>query len=238
MHKIISVFRFNRKAAAVALTVVMFAALAVSAPFIASAAVSADAPTVVVDAGHGGADGGVTGIKTGVKESDLNLIVSKIVGEYLESAGFNVVYTRRNKGGLYGASSSNKKREDMHKRGEIIGRAAPAAVLSIHMNTYSSPSRRGAQVFFSAASESGRAFAEILQERLNRAFNLPDTGREYAALKAEKYILECTSAPVAIVECGFLSSPLDEANLMRADYRAEMAYEIFAATAAFLSGGV
>lgn len=87
-------------AAAIAFIVV---ALAFSAPFIASSFRQATLVTVVIDPGHGGIDGGVSGVKTGVKESALNLALSKIVGEYLESAGFNVIYTRRNDDGLYSA---------------------------------------------------------------------------------------------------------------------------------------
>lgn len=219
-------------AAAIAFIVV---ALAFSAPFIASSFRQATLVTVVIDPGHGGIDGGVSGVKTGVKESELNLALSKIVGEYLESAGFNVIYTRRNDDGLYSAFDKNKKRADMEARARIINRALPAAVVSIHMNTYSSASRRGAQVFFDASSEGGRLLAETVQDNLNREFNLPDTGREYAALKAEKYILQCTSAPAVIIECGFLSNPVDEANLCSPEYRAELAYSIFTAIAAFVS---
>ena len=195
------------------------------------------AVTVVIDAGHGGADGGVTGVNTGVKESDLNLAVSKLVGEYFESGGFRVVYTRSNKGGLYRETDGNKKRADMQRRAEIIRDASPAAVISIHMNTFSASSRRGAQVFFDGASEEGRAFAEIMQEELNRTFNVPDAGRKFAPLTAEKYILQQSAAPAVIVECGFLSNPVDEANLLDPDYRAEFAYSVFRAAAAFLSGG-
>lgn len=210
---------------------------AVCVPAVTVFAVRADLPTVVIDAGHGGIDGGVTGVNTAVKESDLNLVMSKLVGEYFESGGFRVVYTRKNSKGLYRDTDSNKKRADMERRAEIIRDASPVAVISIHMNTYSASSRRGAQVFFDASSEAGKSLADTVQEELNRRFNVSDAGREFAALAADKYILRQTSAPSIIVECGFLSNPVDEANLLRSDYRAEFAYYVFRAVAAFLSGG-
>lgn len=77
-------------------------------PAVTVLAENISAVTVVIDAGHGGADGGVTGVNTGVKESDLNLAVSKLVGEYFESGGFRVVYTRSNKGGLYRETDGDK----------------------------------------------------------------------------------------------------------------------------------
>lgn len=206
------------------------------APFAAAAFRRSSRVTIVLDAGHGGMDGGVVGTRTGVKESDLNLKLSKIVGEYLVAAGFNVVYTRTNSHGLYTDILTNaKKRDDMHKRGSIINRADPAAVVSIHMNFYTSPARRGAQVFFNGKNEKSREFGQIMQELLNGDINRPANGRDYAALSAEKYILECSPAPVIIVECGFLSNPIDEANLIDPDYQIRIGYTIFQGIAVFCS---
>ena len=214
---------------------VLAAAILFSAPFALVAAVTAaETVTVVIDAGHGGADGGVTGATTGVKESDLNLEMAKVLGEYLESAGFRVVYTRKNKDDLCGGGGFDK-RKDMYKRAEIIKRSAPAAVVSLHMNSFPSSSRRGAQVFFERSSEEGAAFASVVQDRLNEALNVPDAGRKFAALSAEKFLLEQSPAPAIIVECGFLSNPSDEKNLTSPSYRAKFAYEIFKGIAAYLS---
>lgn len=229
----------HKKLTPIVLAVVILVSIALAAAVGTPLAVSANKRggrmTVVIDAGHGGIDGGVSGTKTGVKESELNLEMSKIVGEYFQSSGYNVVYTRKNDKGLYSASASNKKRDDMEKRAQIINKSSASIVISIHMNKYSSPSRRGAQVFFDKASESSREFADIVQDMLNRDFNVPDTGREYSALSAEKYILECTKIPVIIIECGFLSNPIDESNLTDPKYQAEFCYSIFKAASAYLT---
>lgn len=207
----------------------------VSSPFaIAAAVTAAEAETVVIDAGHGGADGGVTGATTGARESDLNLEMARVLGDYLESAGFRVVYTRKNNDDLCGGGAFDK-RKDMYKRAEIVTRADPVAVISLHMNSFPSSSRRGAQVFFERSSEEGAALASAVQDRLNAAFNLPDVGREFSALSAEKFLLEQSPAPAVIVECGFLSNPADESNLTSPLYRADFAYEIFRGIVAFLA---
>lgn len=215
----------------------VFIALALSSPLIAIYAGGKDYRGVVaVDAGHGGADGGVIGKRTGVKESELNLKVAKLLGEYLISNGYKVVYTRQNDTmHTHPKVRDNKKRADMFKRGDIINAAKPDAVISVHMNFYSSPSRRGAQVFFDRKSERGRAFADIMQSALNADINRSNGGREYSALSAEKYLLSCSPYPSIIVECGFLSNPFDEANLIDPDYQATLAYTLFKGVTEFLN---
>lgn len=191
-----------------------------------------DAMTVVIDAGHGGIDGGVVG-STGVKESDLNLEISKRVKRCFEDAGFRVVMTRQTSGGLYGVATTGFKKRDMRKRKEIIEKAKPNAVISVHLNRFSQTTRRGAQVFFKDSDEQSRAFALALQKSFN---GMEEAVRECQALKGDYYILNCTPYPSAIVECGFLSSPEDEKLLMDADYQEKLAYAVFKGTVDYLSG--
>lgn len=173
---------------------------------------------VVIDAGHGGLDGGVSS-KNGVKESDLVLVLARLVGERLEGAGVKVVYTRKNKGALVGGKFIKKR--DMEKRLAIIKRANPSLVVSIHLNSYKDKSRRGMQVFFGV--EQSKGVAEHLQEQLNNHFNEPDVGRRFSALQGDKYILNESPCPALIVECGFLSNPIDEQNLLSDIYRNQLA---------------
>lgn len=181
-------------------------------------------PTIVIDPGHGGQDGGVTGTNTGVKESDINIKVSLLLKSYLEADGFNVVMTRSDEGST--ADGTFNKLEDMRCRKETIISANPALVISIHCNKYPSSSlRRGAQVFFNENSPSGIKFANILQSVVND-LNNEHVGRTFSALRGDYYILNCSSAPSAIVECGFLSNPDDEKLLLSDDYIENLAQKL------------
>lgn len=205
---------------------VLLVAYCASAPFIINAINNekAHASAVVIDAGHGGIDSGVSGVKTGVEEKVVNLKIAFYLGEILKARGYIVIYTRRNDAmHEFDGVKNNKKRADMFKRGEIINEAKPFAVVSIHQNFYSAPTRRGAQVFFNKKCEDGARFASVLQSALNAKINLADGGREYAPLCAQKYLLECSPYPSVIVECGFLSNFADEKNLVMPEYQYRMA---------------
>lgn len=178
--------------------------------------------TVVVDAGHGGMDSGVSS-GSGVKESDIVLLIAKALGEYLEGGGFKVVYTRKNQSALVGGRFV--KKTDMQRRAEIIKKAKPSLVISLHLNSFSDKSRKGIQVFF--GDESSRDFAHIAQDNLNKKFNVPDAGRNFSVLKADKYILNESPCPAVIIECGFLSNPDDEKNLIDDIYRHRLAECIY-----------
>lgn len=181
-----------------------------------SKAGSAHAVTVVLDPGHGGADGGVTGTNSGVKESDINLKVSLIVKNKLESDGFNVVLTRSDEYGACGKDFG--KSRDMSARKQIINSSNADLVVSIHCNKYpSSALRRGAQTFYNPYDPRGIMLAKTLQSTLND-LNKEHVGRDFASLKGDYYILNCSDIPSAIVECGFLSNPEDERLLLSAEY--------------------
>jgi len=186
---------------------------------------------VVVDAGHGGVDGGTTGIATGVRESDLNLMIAQELRAYFEGGGLTVVMTRLDEGGLYGTATPGYKRRDMQMRARIIDESTPDLVVSIHLNKYSSSSRSGAQVFFKQSDEYGKRAAALMQGFLNTGVNT----RNYSALKGDYYILNCSSYPSVIVEGGFLSNPDDEAKLLTESYRKSLAYYIYCGAIAFLA---
>jgi len=180
--------------------------------------------TVVVDAGHGGIDGGVVGGSSGVKESEINLAIAKSLKHFLERNGYDVVMTRENSDGLYGLTSKNKKLRDMEARRDIIKEAKPDLVISVHQNYYPLSSVRGAQVFYSADSEISKQIADSMQGTLNTAL-----GNERVAKTGDYYIVNCTDFPSVIVECGFLSNPEEEKLLVTAAYQEKVAYSVFSA---------
>lgn len=188
--------------------------------------------TVVLDAGHGGIDGGVVGVNTRVKESVLNLAVVKKLETLFLGAGIDPVLTRSSEAGLYGSATNGFKRRDMLARKKVIEHADADIVISVHMNKYGSASRRGAQVFFRADCTQGISLANKIQNTLNQ---MDEATRGYTALKGDYYILNCTDIPSVIVECGFLSNAEDEALLVTDVYQEKLAYAIFKGAIEYLS---
>ena len=187
--------------------------------------------TVCIDAGHGGIDGGVEGVTSHVKESDLNLDIAKKLEKNLSASGINVVMTRKGLGGLYGLATKGFKKRDMQKRKEIINSCGASLLISIHLNKCPYPYRRGAQVFYRSGNEAGKKFAFLLQERFNL---LPSSERDFSALPGDYYILNCTDIAAVICECGFLSNTEDEKLLLKEEYREQIAYLIYECSLSFL----
>ena len=180
--------------------------------------------TVVIDAGHGGIDAGVRGIKTSVKESEINLSISKYLRGYFSDAGFKTVMTRTGNGGLYGTSTKGFKMRDMKKRKEIITDCNADMVISVHQNFCPIASKRGAHAFFDKDSECGKALAQAVQDSINEMEDCVETN---TPLAGDYYMLKCTQNPSIIVECGFLSNPDDETLLCDTEFQKKIAYAIF-----------
>ncbi|MBR2337666.1 MAG: N-acetylmuramoyl-L-alanine amidase [Clostridia bacterium] len=187
--------------------------------------------TVVVDAGHGGIDGGAEGNQTSVKESDLNLEIARLLKAKLEGAGITVVMTRNSYGGLYGTTTKGFKKRDLEKRVKIINSAKADVMVSIHLNHFSSPGRRGATVFFAEGSSRGEDLAKCIQKHFN---TLSSQTREFSANKGDYYLLNEAICPSAICECGFLSNQEDERLLLTKEYKDEVAQKIFYGIIEFL----
>ena len=210
-----------------AVSTVFFTAVAMCLKALNEQAVSAfsSGMRIVVDAGHGGMDGGVSGRVTGVKESDLNLAISLLLKEELTDMGFEVTLTRRTEAGLYDTTARGFKKRDMQRRKEIIEEAHPDLILSIHQNLYPTKSTRGGQVFYSKKEEGAKRLAEGIQGKLNALYAEEGVkGRKIAP--AEYFMLQCYPCPSVIVECGFLSNTQDEALLCSAVWKKRLAQEI------------
>ena len=189
-----------------------------------AAASPSDRFTVVIDAGHGGIDGGVSGITTGVKESELNLDIARKLKTKFDKSGAKTVMTRKTEAGLYGIYSKGFKRRDMLKRKQITLNAKADVFVSIHLNYYSSPLRRGAQVFYKIDEEKSKSLADIVQAELNGG---KESERDYTALAGDYYVLNEADCAAILCECGFLSNAEDEKLLLTDEYRAEIAEKIF-----------
>lgn len=187
--------------------------------------------TIVIDAGHGGADPGSIGYKTKVKESDLNLKLSRKLQKKLENSGINVVMTRTTDDSLAeGEGGKAFKKEDMELRKEIIKKVRPNMVISLHQNSYTNHKFRGAQVFYDKTSEISKQIAQSIQEEFLK--NLDHSNKSISP--GDYFMLKCTSAPSVIVECGFLSNEEEEKLLIDEAYQEKIVNSIYMGIIKFL----
>ena len=153
---------------ATALTVafVWAVTLCVQALFSPQAVFSAadETQAIAIDAGHGGMDGGVCGVKTGVKESDLNLEIALILKEQLQELGFKVLLTRKTKDGLYDTTKKGFKRRDMQKRKEILQQENPSMIISLHQ-IFTLRNRRAVRKCFILRKMSRVKFLRLLYKK-------------------------------------------------------------------------
>lgn len=176
--------------------------------------------TIVIDAGHGGVDGGAVGKIT--NERDINLEYAKTLKNICENLGMRVVMTRTDENGLYSPFAANKKRSDMEKRKEIIDSSGADLVVSVHMNAFSSHSSRGAQVFYGLENERGQKLAQKVQTSLHENISYAKA----LAKQGDFYILNCTSLPGMLIEFGFLSNLDEEKLLVSEPYRNAMCQSV------------
>lgn len=175
---------------------------------------------VAIDPGHGGFDPGKVGV-TGVLEKDINLAISFKVRKKLEKKGVQVIMTRTTDDAICSPEEKNKKMADMRNRVEIINASNAAIAVSIHQNSFTDSSSKGAQVFYYTGSKEGEALAKILQTNLRE--KIGDNNRRLEKANSDYYVLRKVSCPVVIVECGFLSNTEEEALLGEEDYQEKVA---------------
>lgn len=177
---------------------------------------------IVVDAGHGLPDGGAVGMM-GTIESELNIKIAKYLEKELITKGFTVIMTRTDESTIAneGKSISERKKDDMHKRLEIINSCDADMLISIHMNKFTDSKYRGAQVIYSGNFPESQTLAGAIQKRLHL---LPDNESKRTEAKAPKgiFLLKNANIPAVIVECGFLSN-FDEEKLLNTEkYQKEL----------------
>jgi N-acetylmuramoyl-L-alanine amidase len=182
----------------------------------------------ILDAGHGGADGGAVG-PDGTYESTLNLNICQKLDAVLGLFGYSTVLTRNSEEIDYPDSADTihkKKVYDQNSRIELINSVENGILISIHLNKYPSAQPHGAQALYSKATCS-RELAECMQSLFIET--LQDGNRRAAAqIPSDVYLMKKVSCPAVLVECGFMSNP-DEFALLKTDsYRTKLAVLIAA----------
>lgn len=193
---------------------------------------------LILDAGHGGEDGGAVSV-SGVAESGLNLSIVLKLDALAGLYGVPVVLTRTEDVSLADDTAvtlQERKRSDIYNRVALANETPNACLLSIYQNHYTSSAVSGAQVFY-RNTEEGKFWAMLTQAALRAAID-PENDRVAAQIPDSVYLLNHVTCPAILVECGFLSNPGEDALLQSDGYQSSLAATIFSAYLQYFIGEV
>lgn len=185
-------------------------------------------PTIVLDPGHGGEDGGASG-KNGIQEKDINLAVSLNLKQMLKVSGFPVVMTRDSDISICDKNLGTireRKVSDIHNRLKIVESRKDCILISIHQNHFSDSQYYGSQIFYSKNNEQSKMLAESIQTKIVSLMQ-PENKRQVKPGGNTIYLLWNTKVPAVIVECGFLSNETEANKLKDPLYQKQMAFSIY-----------
>lgn len=178
--------------------------------------------TIVIDAGHGGRDGGSVGIN-GTVEKEINLEYAICLKNKLVENGYRVVMTRTSDEGLYSPLAKNKKQSDMNARMKIIKQANPNLVISIHMNSFPSQSAQGANTFYRKDDEASNRCADLIQKSISTYCN----AKNIKGKEGDYFLVNCSYYTAVLIECGFISNEREESLLNTEEYKHRFTDAVF-----------
>jgi len=192
--------------------------------------------TVIIDAGHGGEDGGAVG-DNGVLEKDISLSIALMLGEQLKEKGIDVVYTRTEDKMLYLPDENVKglrKLSDLKQRCLVAKENPDALFVSIHVNSFGQEKYSGTEVYYSEESDESLILAERIRAAVVREAQ-PDNRR---TLKkgGEIYLLEHVDNPAVLIECGFISNPEECRKLSQKEYQKLLSFSIACGIIEYVKG--
>ena len=183
---------------------------------------------IVLDAGHGGEDGGAVS-SSGVVESDINLQFTQKLKYILSLNGYEIVMTREDNSDLADKSIdtiSGRKKSDMHRRLDIYNSDIRNVAISIHQNIFPADSCKGTQVFYSTQVMSGKILADNITDTVKKYLQ-PENQRLSKPTSGSIFLLDNAKIPAVIVECGFLSNSEEVKLLCDRDYQRKFSYCVF-----------
>ncbi len=192
--------------------------------------------TVIIDAGHGGPDGG-TSSQDGTLEKEINLQIAQKVNEFLNAMGVNTVMTRTEDISIHDSSATSireKKISDIRNRLSLMNSTTDSVFVSIHQNHFSEEKYRGTQVFYSKNHPHSQILADSI--RLSVISSLqPENSREIKPSGSDIYLLYHAQIPAVMVECGFLSNYEEAKNLKNEEYQCKLSLMIALGIVDFLN---
>lgn len=185
---------------------------------------SSGAETLVIDAGHGGFDGGAVGAG-GVTEQGINLSIARHTEALAGFFGIPTVMTRTDEGALGyvdGRPIRENKVTDIRERERIANETENPVFLSIHLNKFEQSQYHGAQVFYSKNNPRSKTLAESAQAALIAGVD-PENKREAKQAGSTIYLMKKLDCPAVVIECGFLSNPAEAEKLQQEEYHKQLA---------------
>lgn len=213
----------RNKAALAALTLLFSLAAAACAAQPDAPVTGGNERVLIIDAGHGGEDGGAQSDK-GVLESDVNLEIALRMEALARFCGVPTRMTRTSREIDYPAQLSKtaqRKAYDQKQRVELIHSTPNAVLISIHQNKYPDPRPRGPQVLY-AQGEDSKGLGELAHALLSQTL-YPENRRVAAPISREIYLMRAAQCPAVLAECGFLSNPTEASLLVQPDYQTKIA---------------
>ena len=193
-------------------------------------------PIIILDAGHGGVDGGCTSAE-GVPEKGINLDILLRLRDMLETVGYDVRVTRDTDRSIHDEGIEGiaaQKSSDMDNRLAIFNESRNAVCVSIHQNQFTDPKYSGAQMFYSGSNSTSEVLARMLQDRF-RSLLQPDNDREIKLCGKELFLCYYSENPTVMAECGFLSNPEEAALLNTEEYRGKVAFTLLSGISDFIN---
>lgn len=184
-------------------------------------------PTIIIDAGHGGFDGGASAAD-GTVEKDINLQIALKTAHMLKLNGFKVIMTRNTDTGTEDDESQTipkRKKSDLSNRLQIMKDNPDAIFVSIHLNKFTTSAANGAQVFYTKNYKEAYDLANSVQQSITTLIQ-PENTRVVKQGTDSTYLLKNATVPAIIVECGFLSNKAELEKLKSDDYQSQMSFAI------------
>lgn len=186
-----------------------------------------DFPVIIIDAGHGGEDGGAVGAD-GTNEKDINLSIALKLNDILTVLGYKTRMVRTTDISIHNEGSNTlreKKVSDIHNRAAIMEEYENCLYVSIHQNKYEDSGIWGAQTFYSPNDEVSKNLAQFIQTSIATKIQ-PDNKRLIKESGTSIYVLYNATKPAVMVECGFISNPNELSQLKTEEYQSKMAFSI------------
>lgn len=223
----------NRKRLIAILSMICISVLAFSfqiakeEPTVETVSLPVSNKVIVIDAGHGVPDEGAES-SNGTTEAQTNLKIALKLQNLLEQSGSTVILTRSDENAIYDIDKNTlreKKISDIHNRVKIGNESSADIFVSIHLNKIPQQQYYGWQTFYKPNDENSIRLAKSIQTNLNDAIQKEN---KRVSMKLDTvYIMKHVEIPITIVECGFLSNPEEEQQLLQDEYQDKLAWGIY-----------